>query len=415
VLTILLIIPCSFQPALRKLLPKGNILLNVNSLDFVIVILVIMVAVRGVASGFLRQAGSLGGFVLGLIVGAILAPPIAGLFGDGTRILVALLVFFGVALIIGGLGETLGYNLSGLAERYRLRPLDAVLGAAFGVVVALFASWLLASTFARSSPGLSEAIQGSEILQAMDRNLPPAPDVLARLDRTFGGAAFPRVFAGLEPSPAPPVTGPNAAAVNAAAAAGRAATVRVEGLGCGGLLEGSGFVVGPGLVATNAHVVAGIARPVVADSNGAHNATVVLFDPNMDFAVLRTTNLAASPLPLDPNAESRGTVGAVLGYPGGGSFTVSSAAVLQRQIAIGRNIYDSGLIHRDVYTLQAIVRPGNSGGPLVSPSGQVFGVVFAMSTTNPDVGYALTSAEITSEVNQAAHSGPVDTGACVSE
>jgi S1-C subfamily serine protease len=315
---------------------------------------------------------------------------------------------------VGGIGETIGYNLSGLAERYRLRPLDALLGAAFGVVISLLTVWLLASTFA-SSPSLSAEIQSSQVLQALDRNLPPAPDVLARLNRSLGGSLLPRVFAGIEPTPAPPVTGPNAAAVNAAAAAGQAATVRVEGLGCGGLLEGSGFVVGSGLVATNAHVVAGIDNPVVVDSRGSHRATVVLFDPNLDFAVLRTGALAATPLPLDPNLEPRGTVGAVLGYPGGGDFTVQPAAVLQRQTAAGRNIYDTGLVHRDIYVLQAIVRPGNSGGPLVSPTGQVVGVVFAMSTTNPNVGYALTSSEVISEVNQASRSGAVSTQSCVSE
>jgi S1-C subfamily serine protease len=288
------------------------------------------------------------------------------------------------------------------------------LGAAFGAVVSLFTVWLLATTFA-SSPTLSADIQGSQVLQALNRNLPPAPDVLARLNRSLGGSLLPRVFAGIEPTPAPPVTGPNAAAVNAAAAAGQAATVRIEGLGCGGLLEGSGFVVGNGLVATNAHVVAGIDNPVVVDARGSHRATVVLFDPNLDFAVLHTSPLAATPLPLDPNNEPRGTVGAVLGYPGGGDFSVQPAAVLQRQTAVGRNIYDAGLVHRDIYVLQAIVRPGNSGGPLVSPTGQVVGVVFAMSTTNPTIGYALTSAEVRAEVSQAANSGAVTTGACVSE
>jgi S1-C subfamily serine protease len=389
----------------------------VNFLDFLIVVVVAAVAARGVASGFLRQAGSLGGFVLGLVAGAAVAPWVAGAFPPGSgRSLVVLLVFFGVAILVGGLGETAGYALSGLAERYRLRAVDAVLGAAFGVAVALVAVWMLAATFARSAgPALAADIQSSRVLQALDRALPPAPDVLARFERALGVNNFPRVFTGLEPSPAPPVTGPDAAAVNAAAAAGRAATVRVEGLGCGGLLEGSGFVAAPGLVATNAHVVAGIDKPVVVDAAGTHRATVVLFDPSLDFAVLRAGGLAASPLPLSGAVASRGTVGAVLGYPGGGSFTVSPAAILSEQTALGRDIYDSGLTRRDIYTLQAVVRPGNSGGPLITPDGTVVGVVFAMSTTNGQVGYALTSAEIQPDLARAASSGPVATGACVSD
>lgn len=386
-------------------------------LDALIIILVVAVAIRGVASGFLRQVGSLGGFLLGLILGATLAPLIGGLFSAGAlHTFVVLLIFFGVAFTVGGLGETIGYTLSGLAERYRLRPVDATLGAALGVVIALTTVWLLASTFARTAgPFLIYEIQTSRILQALDRTLPPAPDVIARLDRALGSGGLPRVFTGLEPSPAPPVTGPDTAAVDAAAAAGRAATVRIEGLGCGGLLEGSGFVAGPGLVATNAHVVAGVDRPAVVDSRGTHHATVVLFDPNLDFAVLRVSGLAASPLPLASVNEARGTVGAALGYPGGGAFHVSAAAILDRRIAIGRNIYDAGLIHRDIYTLQAIVRPGNSGGPLITPDGAVIGIIFATSTVNGNIGYALTSAEVLPDLHAAATAGAVSTGACVSD
>jgi uncharacterized membrane protein required for colicin V production len=353
----------------------------VNLLDVIILLLVLAVAIRGVASGFLRQVGSLGGFLLGLLLGATIAPLVGGIFsGSDWHWLIVLVVFFGVAFTVAGLGETLGYTLSGLAERYRLRPLDATLGAALGVVIALTTVWLLASTFARTAgPFLIYEFQTSRILQGLDRSLPPAPDVMAKLDRAFGAGGFPRVFTGLEPSPAPPVTGPNAAAVNAAAAAGRAATVRIEGLGCGGLLEGSGFVAAPGLVATNAHVI------------------------------------SASPLRVASTNQARGTVGAVLGYPGGGAFTVSPAAVLDRRIAIGRNIYDSGLIHRDIYVLQSVVRPGNSGGPVVTPDGTVIGVVFATSTVNGNIGYALTSAEVQHDLSLAATAGAVPTGACVSE
>jgi S1-C subfamily serine protease len=327
----------------------------------------------------------------------------------------SLVIFFGIALTLAGLGETMGYGLSTLAERHRLRPLDAVMGASFGVGVTLLVVWLLASTFARTSAFATE-IQNSRILQSLDRSLPPAPDVVVKLERALGTGGFPRVFVGLEPSPAPPVTGPNADAVNAAANAARAATVRVEGLGCGGLLEGTGFVAGPGLVATNAHVVAGITRPIVVDANGDHPATIVSFDPDLDFAVLRASNLAASPLPVADTNEPRGTVGAVLGYPGGGRFTVSPAAILERTSAAGRNIYDQGLIRRDIYTLQSVVRPGNSGGPVVTPDGTVVGVVFAMSTTNPNIGYALTSAEVVPELDRAAgQRSPVSSGACASE
>ena len=188
-------------------------------LDAIIVLALIAVAARGVYSGFLRQAGSLGGFVLGLILGAALAPLVADAFPDtSVRVLVVLLVFFGVAITVGGIGETIGYSLSGIAEKYRLRPLDGALGAAFGMAVTLVAVWLLAGTFARSSgPALAVQIQNSRVLQSLDRTLPPAPDVMSKLERALGVNGIPRVFTGLEPSPAPPVTGPNAAAISAAA------------------------------------------------------------------------------------------------------------------------------------------------------------------------------------------------------
>jgi S1-C subfamily serine protease len=388
----------------------------VDLLDLVIVLIVIGVALRGVISGFLRQAGSLGGFVVGLIMGAILAVWAASSVAAGAgRDFLVLFVFFGTAIVIGGIGEAVGEHLSGTAERHRLGSLDQILGAVFGIFVALFAVWILAATFQRSSgPELATQIQDSRILQALNQSLPPAPDVIAQLERALGATDFPQVFAGLEPSPAPPVTGPNAAAINAAAAAGRSATVKIEGLGCGGLVEGSGFIVARDLVATNAHVVAGITRPVVEDQNGDHVGTVVFFDPNMDFAVIRVSGLTEAPLALDSANESRGLVGAVLGYPGGGPFTVSGAAILQREQAVGRNIYDNAIVTRSIYELQAVVRPGNSGGPLVTPNGQVVGVVFAMSTVNGDVGYALTSAEIAPDVNAAKSSNhQVSTQSCV--
>jgi S1-C subfamily serine protease len=389
----------------------------VNSLDLFIIIIVIAVAIRGVATGFARAAGSLGGFVLGLIAGAALAPVItSNLPVTANRPLVVLFVLFGAGFAVGGLGETAGIALSDLAERYRLSRLNAVLGAIFGGALTLFAVWLMSATFARSAgPALTVAMQGSRILQTLDAQLPPAPDVLARVERSLGINDFPRVFTGLEPTPAPSVTGPNAAAVNAAAAAAQAATVKIEGVGCGGVVEGSGFVAGSNLVATNAHVVAGIASPIVIDSRGTHRATVVVFDPDLDFAVLRTSGLAAAPLPVSATDQPRGTVGAALGYPGGGGFTVSPAAILTRRTAVGRNIYDTGVVRRAIYELQAVVRPGNSGGPLVTPDGSVVGVIFATSTVNDQVGYALTSSEVLPDLRAAAAASPVSTGACVAD
>jgi S1-C subfamily serine protease len=292
---------------------------------------------------------------------------------------------------------------------------DDVLGSVLSAASVLIAAWALASIFIRLPfAGINQQIQGSTILTTLTRTLPPAPGLIARLEQIIAPSGFPRVFAGIEPSPAAPVTGPTSGDVTSATTAGRATTVRIEGAGCGGLVEGSGFVVAPGMVATNAHVVAGIAHPMVIDSAGEHAATVVSFDPNLDFALLRTSGLAGAPLVVSPSEYPRGTTGAVLGYPGGGPFTVSPAAILDEQTALGRNIYGSGLVHRQIYALQVVVRPGNSGGPFIAPDGTVVGVVFAASANNDNVGYALTSAEVRSQIINAGSNG-VSTGGCASE
>jgi S1-C subfamily serine protease len=387
-------------------------------LDLGIIVLIASLAARGWYSGFLRQAGSLGGFGIGLLAGASLAPLLTKIVGSANfRATVAIAAVFGLALVCSGLGEWAGVVLGFHARRKRLGRVDEVAGSALGVIIGGVVVWLLASLVMRAPlpTALQQQIHRSAIVRALDQTLPAAPEVVARFGRLVAPNGFPTAFSGLEPSPAPPVTGPNADAINKAAAAGRAATVRIEGVGCGGVVEGSGFVAGPGLVATNAHVVSGIDHPVIFDAHGAHPATVVSFDADLDFAVLRATNLAAEPLKLAAANVPRGTVGAVLGYPGGGSFTVSPAAVLERQNAIGRNIYDRGSVRRDIYSLQAQVRPGNSGGPFITPDGVVVGVVFATSLTDSNVGYALTSAEVVPELEAAASHGVVSAGACAAE
>ncbi len=185
-------------------------------------------------------------------------------------------------------------------------------------------------------------------------------------------------------------------------------------MGCGQIQEGSGFVVAPGIVVTNAHVVAGIARPTVEDANGVHPTSVILFDPSYDLAVMRVDGLDERPLQLDPDQVARGVQAAVLGYPDGGPFDAVPAGVLAEFQAQGRDIYGQGLTLRNVYEIQALVRPGNSGGPLVQPDGEVIGVVFSRSTTNDDIGYALTSPGVLSRVLQAqAAPKAVGTGPCV--
>jgi S1-C subfamily serine protease len=191
--------------------------------------------------------------------------------------------------------------------------------------------------------------------------------------------------------------------------------VKIEGAACGLTQEGSGFFVAPGLVVTNAHVVAGVAQPFVIDSTGQHEATAVLYDPVLDIAVLRVQGPTERALHLDPNMVDRGATGAVLGFPGGGPFTSGPAGVMAAFQATGWDIYGNVEATRSVYEIDAVVRPGNSGGPLVERDGLVVGVVFARSTANNSVGYALASPAVLQRVRTAeSSSGSVSTEGCTS-
>jgi S1-C subfamily serine protease len=386
-----------------------------NLVDVGIIIVLGLAAAHGVTQGAVLQIFSFGGFWIGLLVGAATAPvlsaitrsPFAGAF-------ISLVTFLGLALIGGAAGRYVGTHAWSALQRLKLGMFDAALGAVVAVFAALAAIWLIAILLtAGPTKDVSRAINRSVIVRALVNRLPPAPSVFSRVQQFISVTPFPRVFEGIEPIPAGPIDVPGNAVVQAAVQRAQLSTVRIVGVGCGGIQTGSGFVAGTGLVVTNAHVVAGIDNPQVQDARGDHRATPVLFDPALDVAVLRTSGLAGSSLPLADGEAPRGQGGAALGYPGGGRFTAGPAAVLRKFAAIGRDIYGRALTRRDVYQLQATIRQGNSGGPFVRQDGTVLGVVFAASTTEQNVGYALTSKEVLPKVRQARTSTqPVSTGPC---
>ncbi|HWC36948.1 MAG TPA: MarP family serine protease [Acidimicrobiales bacterium] len=386
-----------------------------NLVDIVLLLLLVASIVHGVRLGAAIQVMSFGGFWLGLFLGALLAPRIANsVSGSVAKATVSLVVVFGLAAILGGIGRVFGVRLWRVLRRAHLAPADAGLGAIIAFIATLVASWLVASILVSApAPQLSSEIRGSAILGAVDGVLPPAPSVFARIQRLINTEGFPTVFAQLPPATSGPVTLPTAPALRAATLAAGGSTVKIEGVGCGQIQEGTGFVVAPNLVVTNAHVVAGILSPKVFDRVGSHRSEPILFDPSFDLAVLRTTGLNDPTLRLLDTNVGRGTQGAVMGYPGGGSFDVEPAGVMQEFDATGRDIYGQGLTTRPVYELQSVVRPGNSGGPLVEPDGTVVGVVFSRSASDPNIGYALASPGVVSRVHQAqVTNSPSGTGSC---
>ncbi len=386
-----------------------------NLVDLVVLAVVGLAAVQGLRLGAIVQVLSFSGFFVGLYVGARLASvAVRGVHSQSGRTAIALLTMLGVAILCGVAGRLLGNLVFRRVHRGILGSLDAGLGVVVAVVASLLAAWLLANTLINtSSLSLNASIAKSRILRSLDSVLPAPPSVFTQVQNFLSSEGFPPVFAQLAPVSAGPVALPGSVDLRQAVARAGASTVKIVGEGCGQIQEGSGFVVGPGLVVTNAHVVAGILHPMVEDDAGSHPTTVLSFDPSYDLVVLRVNGLNEPSLVLDPTAVPRGTKAAVLGYPGGGPFQVAPAGVMAEFEAQGRDIYGQGLTVRDVYEVQAVVRPGNSGGPLVEPDGQVIGVVFSRSTTNGDIGYALSSPGVLPRVVRASSSSAaVGTGHC---
>ena len=388
-----------------------------NPLDAVILVLFGLSVITGFRRGAVLQLVTYTGLILGLIAGALLAPRVAELARDPfAQAAAALLTLLLLAALGDALGWLVGRRVWAAARRSRLDPVDAGAGSVIAGAAALLTVWFLAFNLVQGPfPILSRQIRSSAIVRGLDSVLPRPPSLLAQVRTFFDRFGFPEVFAGLPPAPAGPVQSPTEAEAREAFDAADQGTVRVLGEACGRIQEGSGFVVDGGLVVTNAHVVAGVSAPQVQQQDGgSFGATTVLFDPQLDLAVLLPESPAGGSLPVDPDALDRGAKGAVLGYPGGGDLAGSSAAVRRTLFAVGRDIYGQAVVRRQVYELQTEVRPGNSGGPFVTTDGDVAGVVFAASTTDDDVGYALTAAEAEPEIERArGRAAPVSTGPCI--
>lgn len=386
--------------------------------DLVLVGLGVASAIGGYRRGAILQAFGLLGLAGGIAI-ALLALPAATGWIDGIAARVGVAV--GVVLVGGAVGNLLGW-LAGARVRSRVAHpratrADAVLGATLSIAALALTTWFLALNLANGPfPRLSTALHGSRVVALMDDALPPPPGLLGGLERAAALLGFPDVFVGLPPPPAAPVEGPASGAVAAATRAASPGTVEVLGDGCeiGLLNEGSGFVAAPGFVVTNAHVVAGTDDQLVVAGGEHLVAEVVAFDPGLDLAVLQVPDLDVQPLPLALEEVPRRTPGVVLGFPGGPPLTRSPAAVRSVVDVAGRDIYGQGRFDRRLYELQTVVRPGNSGGPFVLADGRVAGVVFASSTIDDRLAYALAARQVAPILEDARRRGSaVDTGSCV--
>jgi S1-C subfamily serine protease len=386
-----------------------------NILDLLILVAAIGAAVGGWRLGLLARVTSWIGLALGLYLAFRLLPLILDAIDtspQGRIFLVAIVVVIAAALAGQALGTLIGTRLHLRLPRGQARTADRTGGAVAGLAGVVVAVWLLAPLGAEISGWPADQVRNSTITRAVDRALPTAPDPLRTLRQVIGEDRFPRVFDALQPAPdiGPP---PEASILDSSVVERVAAsTVKVEAEACGRIQDGSGSVVGEGLVVTNAHVVAGADEvEVVRGDDGRRVAAVVVaFDPDRDLAVLAAPDVDRPPLPItDIEVEGEG---AVFGYPGGGPLEVSPFVVGDEVRARGTDIYDRRPTVRDVLVLSARLAPGDSGAALVNAAGEVVGVAFAIAPDQPDVAYALTAEEVEAVVGSDLGS-EVDPGPCL--
>ena len=393
-------------------------------LDLILIVLVVAFAVAGYRQGFIIGVLSFAGFIGGGAIGAIFGPRIARSLVSGLaqQALVAIIVVFVAAMI----GQLLASGV-GVAMRSRLtwRPatvVDAIGGAAVSVVSVLLIAWLIASAVAYAPfPLISRQVNGSVVLRAVDRIMPPAATLMFSDFRgLLARGPYAQVFGALGAEGALSVAPPdNSVLSSSGLIRARRSVVKIEGTApsCSRRIEGSGIVFARDHVITNAHVVAGVTEgPVVSTEHGPGQqlrAKVVLYDPRRDVAVLYVPGLDTASLHFAGQA-STGDSAIVVGYPLDSTLTEAVAARIGGvEAARSPDIYQTTQVTREIYSVRAVVKPGNSGGPLLAPDGRVYGVVFAAAVSVKDTGYALTASEVAPDLRVArAATVPVSTQSC---
>jgi S1-C subfamily serine protease len=383
--------------------------MGMTTLDWLILLFVLTLGLFGLRQGFIVGVLSFGGFAVGAFIGTRLGPlllpqgsasPYAPAFG-----------------LVGALlaGAILASGLEGVGWRLRrttlLVPgvglLDRTLGALLSAAVGLGVVWIVAAVAAQipTATQLRADIQRSAILGELNALLPPSGPILNALARLDPIPSLPGPLPALT---APP---PRVAHLPAVLAASRS-VVRVLGTACGLAIEGSGWVARPEEVLTNAHVVAGESETTVEIEGHPPGlaAQAIAFDPTNDLAVLRVPGLDLPTLSLVPNPAA-GTAGAILGYPENGPFDVGSGRIGSTQQVLTQNAYGEGSVSRLLTPLRGLVRPGNSGGPVMDDAGEVLTTVFAGTTGGgPPGGYGVANATVARELEHA--DAPVGTGRC---
>ena len=388
-----------------------------NSLDVILVLILLAYAVSGYVQGFVVNLIA----TIGLLVGGLLALAIVPKFLSGNTAtlsssLLALGLVVGAAAVGQGIGTYVGTDLRNGLKWKPLRWVDAVGGSVLSMVAVLCAGWALGySVSGTTIPYLSTASRDSVILDRVDSVMPPrATSVLRSFNEVLDANLFPRYIDPFESENIKPV-GPPDTATLASDGVRKASGSVVKILGqakCQRGIEGSGFAYSEGRIMTNAHVVAGVQDPSVIINGQRTSARVVLFDRKLDVAVLAVDGSGLAPLDFDTTGEA-GQDAAILGFPENGPFDARAARIRSEMRLRSPDIYDQGQVVRETYSVRGLVRSGNSGGPLVSEDGDVLGVIFAASITDKSTGYALTASQVADDARAGiAASSTVSTGGC---
>jgi S1-C subfamily serine protease len=390
-------------------------------LDIAVLAVAFVAAISGWRSGALGSLLSFVGVLLGAVAGVLLAPHlVAQISAPRAKLFAALFLILALVVVGEVAGVVLGRAVRSAIRSDGVRFFDSLIGMALQLVVVLTAAWLLATplTQSKDQPALAAAVRGSRVLAEVNDMAPPwLKTVPRRLSALLNTSGLPAVLEPFSRTPVVAVATPDAALTgNPVVAATAPSVVKVHAIApsCQKVLEGSGFVLSPDRVMTNAHVVAGADTVTVAVNGNPYDATVVSYDPSVDIAILAAHNLPAQPLAFADETAKTGTDALVMGYPGGGDFQATPARVREIIQLSGPDIYRNATVTREVYTVRATVEQGNSGGPMIDVNGRVLGVVFGAAVDDNDTGFVLTAKEVSAQLARIGDTQTVPTGTCVS-
>jgi S1-C subfamily serine protease len=392
----------------------------VNLLDLALIVATVMFAIGGFRQGFVTAGLSFCGFFGGAVLGAQLADPVAGRLAQDSswRIAVAVAVVLALALLGQVLAIALGNQLRQWLTWRPAQTVDSILGAAVSAVAVLLVFWMVATPLASAPfPRVASAVRDSQVIRGVNDVVPQrVRSLYSSLRDAVRSYDFPEVFGPLVPTRVRQVPEPDRALLGRRAVTTvKPSVVKITGLAasCARRVEGSGFVYARDRIMTNAHVVAGIDQPSVQVGDERREATVVLYDPDRDVAVLYVPDLGLRPLPFAPRPVDTRADAIVLGYPEDGPFFAGAARIRDRMEIRGPDIYNDRTVTREVYSIYGDVRSGNSGGPLIAPDGSVLGVIFAAAVDQQFTGFALTAAEVAADARTASGAtAEVATGGC---